>query len=86
MGVNQINQNEDKTVEQQMRLRMQTDIGELDLVPVGRDGAAAPLRWAWPGRSSVTYGEVVRWCRGRGWPRPELVPARVVRRAEAEDA
>jgi hypothetical protein len=84
MGVNHINQNEGKTVEQQMRLRVRADIGALNLVPIGRDGAGGPLRWAWPGRGSITYGEVVRLCRARGWPRPELLPATVKHRIDDE--
>ena len=50
----------------------------------GRDDIGA-MQWSWPGRVSVTYGEVVRLCRARGWPRPELTPARIVRRAETEE-
>ena len=84
MTVNHINQIDGRTVEQQMRLRLQTDKGPLDLVPIGRDDIGA-MRWSWPGRVSVTYGEVVRLCRARGWPRPELMPARIVRRAETEE-
>lgn len=81
MRVNHINQNQGRQTEQQLRLRLRTDRGTLDLVSQRRDGTE-PLRWAWPGGGSRTYGDVVRLCRARDWPPPELLPARVVRRTE----
>lgn len=72
-------------VEPQMRLRLRIGAGGvLDMPPVPRNGAD-PVRWAWPGGGARTYGELVRLCRDRGWPRPELLSARIVRRAETEE-
>lgn len=68
-----------------MRLRLRTDVGVLELVPVGNRDIDKTLRWSWPNRGSITYGEVLRMCRARGWPQPELVPRRVVRRVEIDD-
>jgi hypothetical protein len=72
------------TTERQLRLRLKTADGELDLVP-WRLAAGDPLRWSRPGGGSWTYSAVVRHCRARAWPRPELVSVRVVRRAETEE-
>lgn len=85
MRVNQTNQRKGKKTEYQMRLRLRTGVGVLDMMFAGRDSVTGLMRWAWPGGGSRTYGEIVRLCRHCGWPRPELLPTRVVYRAETEE-
>jgi hypothetical protein len=67
--------------ERQLRLRLKTADGELDLVP-WRLAAGDPLRWAWPGGGSLTYSEVARHCRAQAWPLPELLAVTIKRRTD----
>ena len=80
MRVNHINQNEGKTTEQQMRLRLRIAPGRfLDLPAVPN---SKPILWAWPGGAHHSYGELARLCRRNGWPAPELFPATVKHRID----
>ncbi len=41
-------------------------------------------RWAVPGGTSATYGDLVRFTRRLAWPRPELMKVRVRYRLDGE--
>lgn len=65
-------------IEQQPRLK----VGPLTLVPANRASAAS---WALPGGGRATYGDLTRWARAQGYPRPELLWIGVTYRPDDPD-